>query len=500
MVWNNYPYTDFHEMNLDWIIGKIKHIDDTAKETEDARDVAVDAKDTAVDAKDTAVSAKDDAVNAKNAAESARDLAEGYKNSAASLVSGTQSQMAMLQSRVDNIIPDGTQTAGNTELLDIRVGANGITYDSAGDAVRGQYNELYNEFSPVAGEFELMNLITADLIKYNKAITVYPSNMVINDSTGYNTIINVPVKAGITYRIGPTCRLMTITTAEITADGVSYSYVDSDTNNYTEPHTYRPSVNGYMHISVNVKNNIADEYIGNNRIVDRFYPYGSYRLNERNRYAWEKLSGKMIYNFGDSVAAGYGANNYGYAERTADLNGMSCNDYAVPGATMSNCGCPFGSVLDQISAAPNDRPDFVLIAGGINDLQYTTLGTMSAINNFDLTGVDPSTICGGLETALYNALNKWVGAQIVVVFEHRMGSHLTDAIPVLEATKAICNKWSIPLLNMYEEGGLNLALPAYVSVYGAGGDTHINGQGYNKFYVPKVTAKLIELVNYCTHT
>lgn len=46
------------------------------------------------------------------------------------------------KSQVANIVAHNNDTTGNTELVDIRVGADGVTYDSAGAAVREQLEEM----------------------------------------------------------------------------------------------------------------------------------------------------------------------------------------------------------------------------------------------------------------------------------------------------------------------------------------------------------------------
>ena len=163
-MFHNYPYTDAHELNLDWIIDKIKHIDDTMKETEEFMEAAQAAQEGAETAQEAAETAQGKAEDAQEAAETAQgkaedaqeaaeDAAEQAVINAEAVVADTLTQINLLQARVDNIIPDGTQTAGNTELLDIRVGADGHIYDSAGNAVRGQVDDLNGEIDNIYSIF-----------------------------------------------------------------------------------------------------------------------------------------------------------------------------------------------------------------------------------------------------------------------------------------------------------------------------------------------------------
>ena len=71
-------------------------------------------------------------------------------------------------------------TTGDAELRDIRVGANGVTYNTAGDAVRGQYSQLKEDLDDLSSFVELD-------VKYNDNTFLRSQDGTVRDNTSFQT-------------------------------------------------------------------------------------------------------------------------------------------------------------------------------------------------------------------------------------------------------------------------------------------------------------------------
>lgn len=131
---------------------------------------------------------KNDTVSQDNFTETTLNVE--FKNLVNENNSAITAAISELNARISTIIADGTPTEGNTELLDIRNGWNGTVYPTAGDAVRDQTENAYNEAELVKDSIDLNfeNLLNENNIYINGAI-ITKTGAVTPDDRGFRIYV-----------------------------------------------------------------------------------------------------------------------------------------------------------------------------------------------------------------------------------------------------------------------------------------------------------------------
>ena len=188
------------------------------------------------------------------------------------------------------------------------------------------------------------------------------------------------------------------------------------------------------------------------------------------------LYNKTILFDGDSICIGRRETG-NWATRIAEQYNATCPCYAAGGGTITENPPLFrwGAERHSVSAsleklhAEHPEADYIILEGGTNDAdllgnaaagEESRLGSITA---FDFSGqYDRDTFCGALESVFYRATQLWPGKKIAYIVAQKMGrseSAFLNRRHYFEAAIAICRKWGIPYIDLWEGCYLNPNLP-----------------------------------------
>lgn len=171
--------------------------------------------------------------------------------------------------------------------------------------------------------------------------------------------------------------------------------------------------------------------------------------------------------------------------------------YGIGGTTIAVRANRTDSIYERLAKMYSEHSDadYIILQGGVNDCWgKVPLGEITKNYNKKL---DTSTFCGAMEQMLKDANLKWQGKKIGFIYTYKVhdadiildnGDIMWDFKSYMDKAKEICDKWSVPCCDLYNESGLCLKLDDIANTYSDGG-THVNELGYRIIF-PKIDAFL----------
>lgn len=291
MFENKYPYTDFHELNLDWFLAEFKkvyvHVDDLDATVKQFTDFVTNYFNN-LDVQEEINKKLDEMASDGSLSALIQPLFDTYKAEIDEevedqnyMIDTQNSRISVLEGRMDTFasLPDGS-TAGDAELEDIRVGANGVTYASAGDAVRSQITDLTNDIDYVAkstysetktfngfinSDGEIINSATYKLVCYSVVGSENIPSITSDTNIIYGFFAAEPSVGSVTYN-GSRTSTGSTSVSNVTVPSSGVTWIAICVSSSSNVVFNKPS---YISTEFDKLNDLVDEY-GNINYTDSF--------------------------------------------------------------------------------------------------------------------------------------------------------------------------------------------------------------------------------------
>ena len=421
-----------------------------------------------------------------------------------------QAEIAVERARINQFtsLKDGS-TTGDAELTDIRVGANGTTYSNAGEAVRGQISEIKGDLVDleiISNEYLISK--NANLLNINDTgveIGFYNTvngDFVLNDKALTSAFI--PYDNNSTYSASyPTNWFNYIVSLwDVNKNFIKFSMtnlpITKTDNHFTlQPTTYSNAK--YIKFTIfNTNKDFTNAMVVKDiEYPSEYIPYGYHYTEKNNKHIADIFSqlpkhtifdNKVLLFTGDSICYGAGWrpepddwSNTGWRKIIQEDYPKSITyGYGVGGTTITKREGRTDSILERMTKMFSEHPeaDYIVIQGGVNDAYNITDCPIGTISTGYTAELNENTFAGALESIFKYAQTNWLGKKIAYIVTFKVPSAMGQFKfnEYMDIAKQICEKWSVPYCDLYNESNLNYYIQEVSNTYGGG--LHPNEAGY----------------------
>lgn len=414
-----------------------------------------------------------------------------------SAIVATGEEILALRSRLDNMakLQEGS-TTGDAELIDGRVDYAGKTWDNLGAHVRGVTKQISSEIDELLVDMERIfpgnetgTMVPVDFDNVHES-TIILANGNLSSNT-YTKNYTVCAKSRL-----PKGRYRITGFTENNACLYVLKNLSGDVIDYKDVSSFDDY--GTKTVDVNITEIGCTIYIGGfitSTPALLLYDFEK-RLNDELLSKGSRLYGKKISVNGTSISYGAGYDG-GYMPLITNKYNMVLENVAKNGGTIADLSGRYpdrhcvGTTIDDMA----EDADYIIIEGGYNDWYlWTKIGVMSETMT---STIDTTTFYGGLESICRQALKKWKGKKIGFIITHKIndawrtqhqeGSKIYPTLDgYYQAIRDVCEKYSIPYLDLSKTSRLNTEMDEYKEYTFNGDGIHPNKEGYEMFYVPHI--------------
>lgn len=495
MAFNNFPYTDLQDLNIDWLLKSMKEAVDTANS---AKEIADNLK-TFVETYFENLDVQQEINNKIDAMEASGELAETLDPIVSTIVAAWLTEhITPTTPPVDNSLTISgaaadARTVGQAFLNSVRGSRQNITESTGTDICQNDLNNVvWGNIYGVVPYTELANCPFDGVGSANAFLLVSFSKEPTNNSTGTQVAFrrngNIYVRQfwGNTFEAWRTIKsssepipsgaIINITSANV------QEVCQGDANNIPNNRYYgllldynlisnmplfpdgvtgryggsfltfgKENARGYGDVQIFVGYNsqmYVREYVGE---WDRWRRASNYRV-------------RNIGGFGDSICEGWRNGGLGFA----GLLGVAYANRGVSGATLGQTS-GHAQIYSQINAATLVY-DTVIMDGGINDYYFNVpLGTVPSspvTTDGEADALDKTTVCGGLGYAFYLLQKKMPLAARYFIITHKTNNYPVTPNGAGYTQKQLhdtlvqmCDLYNVKVIDVYKDSIINTAFP-----------------------------------------